>query len=84
VYAIYGVCNYFGRFPGPALTAGVEEFIMDLCPGVPFLRGEHKFMAEGRPMEITNLITPVASEYPSATTGGASRVDGGVANSIIP
>jgi hypothetical protein len=37
-----------------------------------------------RPMEIANLITPVASEYPSATTGGASRVDGGVANSIIP
>ncbi|HEV7975622.1 SDR family oxidoreductase [Amycolatopsis sp.] len=80
--------------PGPTLTAGVEEFIKGLYPGVPFSEAEHKFMAEGRPTsllgrlirpaEIANLVTYVASEHSSATTGGALRVDGGVANSIIP
>jgi NAD(P)-dependent dehydrogenase (short-subunit alcohol dehydrogenase family) len=36
-----------------------------------------------RPAEIANLITHVASEFSSATTGGALRVDGGVATSIV-
>ena len=34
--------------------------------------------------EVANLITYVASDEAAATTGGALRVGGGVASSIIP
>jgi len=81
--------------PGPTLTPGVETLIADrVGADVPFEEAERRFMAEERPTsllgrlirpaEIANLITYVASEHSSATTGGALRVDGGVATSIIP
>ncbi|WP_329065026.1 SDR family NAD(P)-dependent oxidoreductase [Amycolatopsis sp. NBC_01480] len=80
--------------PGPTLTEGVQEFVTSLYPGVEFAEAERKFMAQDRPTsllgrlirpaEVANLITYVASELASATTGGALRVDGGVATSIIP
>jgi NAD(P)-dependent dehydrogenase (short-subunit alcohol dehydrogenase family) len=81
--------------PGPTLTPGVQDFIAGLYDeDVPFEEAERRFMAEGRPtsllkrlirpVEIANLITYVASEFSSATTGGALRVDGGVATAIIP
>jgi NAD(P)-dependent dehydrogenase (short-subunit alcohol dehydrogenase family) len=37
-----------------------------------------------RPEEIANMITYVASELSSSTTGAALRADGGVAPTIIP
>ncbi|MFB9909371.1 SDR family NAD(P)-dependent oxidoreductase [Allokutzneria oryzae] len=81
--------------PGPTLTPGVEEFIRSLNGAdVPFEEAERQFMAKDRPtsllgrlirpQEVANLITYVASDLASATTGGALRVDGGVANSLIP
>ncbi|WP_086828091.1 SDR family NAD(P)-dependent oxidoreductase [Allokutzneria sp. NRRL B-24872] len=81
--------------PGPTLTPGVEEFIRDLNGSdVPFEEAEREFMAKDRPtsllrrlirpQEVANMITYVASDLASATTGGALRVDGGVATSILP
>jgi NAD(P)-dependent dehydrogenase (short-subunit alcohol dehydrogenase family) len=81
--------------PGPTLTPGVEEFVRDRIGGdVPFEEAERRFMAEERPtsllgrlirpQEIANLITYVASELASSTTGAALRGDGGVAPTIIP
>ncbi|SDN50782.1 SDR family NAD(P)-dependent oxidoreductase [Allokutzneria albata] len=81
--------------PGPTLTPGVEEFIRSLNGAdVPFEEAERQFMAKDRPTsllrrlirprEVANMITYVASDLASATTGGALRVDGGVATAIIP
>jgi NAD(P)-dependent dehydrogenase (short-subunit alcohol dehydrogenase family) len=81
--------------PGPTLTPGVEEFVRDrVGADVPFEEAERRFMATERPTsllgrlirpaEIANLITYVASEHSSSTTGAALRADGGVAPTIIP
>jgi NAD(P)-dependent dehydrogenase (short-subunit alcohol dehydrogenase family) len=81
--------------PGPTLTPGVEEFVRDRIGGdIPFAEAERRFIAQERPTsllgrlirpaEIANLITYVASELASATTGAALRADGGVAPTIIP
>jgi NAD(P)-dependent dehydrogenase (short-subunit alcohol dehydrogenase family) len=81
--------------PGPTLTPGVEEFVRDrIGDGIPFEEAERRFVAEERPTsllgrlirpaEIANLITYVASDLASATTGAALRADGGVAPTIIP
>jgi NAD(P)-dependent dehydrogenase (short-subunit alcohol dehydrogenase family) len=81
--------------PGPTLTPGVEEFVRDrIGADVPFAAAERRFMAAERPTsllgrlirpaEIANLITYVASDLASATTGAALRADGGVAPTIIP
>jgi NAD(P)-dependent dehydrogenase (short-subunit alcohol dehydrogenase family) len=81
--------------PGPTLTPGVEEFVRDrIGPDVPFDEAERRFMAEERPTsllgrlirpaEIANMITYVASELSSSTTGAALRADGGLAPTIIP
>jgi NAD(P)-dependent dehydrogenase (short-subunit alcohol dehydrogenase family) len=81
--------------PGPTLTPGVEEFVRDrVGADVPFEEAERRFIAEERPTsllgrlirpeEIANMITYVASELSSATTGAALRADGGVAPTIIP
>jgi NAD(P)-dependent dehydrogenase (short-subunit alcohol dehydrogenase family) len=79
--------------PGPTLTPGVETFVRDRVGGdLPFDEAERRFIAEERPTsllgrlirpaEIANLITYVASEASSATTGAALRADGGVAPTI--
>jgi NAD(P)-dependent dehydrogenase (short-subunit alcohol dehydrogenase family) len=81
--------------PGPTLTPGVEEFVRDRVGGdLPFDEAERRFIAEERPTsllgrlirpeEIANMITYVASELSSSTTGAALRADGGVAPTIIP
>ncbi|MCP2163524.1 SDR family NAD(P)-dependent oxidoreductase [Goodfellowiella coeruleoviolacea] len=81
--------------PGPTLTPGVEEFIASrVGAGISFEEAERRFIQEERPTsllgrlirphEVANFITYLASEHSSATTGGALRVDGGVATSIIP
>jgi len=81
--------------PGPTLTPGVEEFVRDrVGADIPFEEAERRFIAEERPTsllgrlirpaEIANLITYVASELSSSTTGAALRADGGVAPTIIP
>jgi NAD(P)-dependent dehydrogenase (short-subunit alcohol dehydrogenase family) len=81
--------------PGPTLTPGVAEFVRDrVGADLPFEEAERRFMAHERPTsllgrlirprEIANLITYVASDLASATTGAALRADGGVAPTIIP
>lgn len=80
--------------PGPTLTEGVREFVRSRYPDLDFAEAERRFMANDRPTsllgrlirpeEVANLITHVASDQAAATTGGALRVDGGVANSIVP
>ena len=81
--------------PGSTLTPGVEEFVRDrVGPDVPFEEAERRFMAQERPTsllgrlirpeEIANMITYVASELSSSTTGAALRADGGLAPTIIP
>ncbi|MGW4484873.1 SDR family NAD(P)-dependent oxidoreductase [Amycolatopsis sp. NPDC004368] len=80
--------------PGPTLTEGVREFVRALYPDLDFAEAERRFMAQDRPTsllgrlirpeEVANLITYVASDQAAATTGGALRVDGGVASAIIP
>ena len=81
--------------PGPTLTPGVEEFVRDrVGADVPFEEAERRFMAQERPTsllgrlirprEIANMITYVASDLASSTTGAALRADGGVAPTIIP
>jgi NAD(P)-dependent dehydrogenase (short-subunit alcohol dehydrogenase family) len=81
--------------PGPTLTPGVEEFVRDrVGEGIPFEEAERRFIEQERPTsllgrlirpeEIANMITYVASELSSSTTGAALRADGGVAPTIIP
>lgn len=80
--------------PGPTRTPGVDEFIRARGgDGLPTGEAEVEFMARRRPTsllgrlirpdEIANLITFVASELSSATTGAALRADGGVTPTII-
>jgi NAD(P)-dependent dehydrogenase (short-subunit alcohol dehydrogenase family) len=79
--------------PGSTLTPGVEDFVRDrIGDDVPFEEAERRFIAEERPTsllgrlirpeEIANMITYVASELSSATTGAALRADGGIAPTI--
>ncbi|SES37956.1 SDR family NAD(P)-dependent oxidoreductase [Lentzea albida] len=76
--------------PGPTLTPGVEEFIRDRVGEggeAEFVRTERPTLLLGRlirPHEVANLITYVASDLSSATTGAALRVDGGTAPTLIP
>jgi NAD(P)-dependent dehydrogenase (short-subunit alcohol dehydrogenase family) len=81
--------------PGPTISDGVREMWARLYPGLDLAEQERRFVAEGRaagsllgrlirPDEVANLITYVASEQASATTGGALSVDGGLIPTIIP
>lgn len=80
--------------PGPTLTDGVREFVRSLYPDLDFAEAERRFIAQDRPTSllgrlirpegVANLITYVASDQAAATSGGALRVDGGVASAIIP
>ncbi|GHH53613.1 SDR family NAD(P)-dependent oxidoreductase [Lentzea cavernae] len=76
--------------PGPTLTPGVEEFIRERVGEggeAEFVRTERPTLLLGRlirPHEVANLITYVASDLSSATTGAALRVDGGTAPTLIP
>jgi NAD(P)-dependent dehydrogenase (short-subunit alcohol dehydrogenase family) len=75
---------------GPTLTAGLEQLITDQFGD----GGEEEFLAAERspsllgrlirPYEVANLITYLASNLASATTGAAVRVDGGITPTIIP
>jgi NAD(P)-dependent dehydrogenase (short-subunit alcohol dehydrogenase family) len=80
---------------GPTHTEGVEDFVRSLVgDDLSWADAEAKFIAEHRPTsiiqrlidpsEIANMVTYLASEQASATTGGALRVDGGQADHILP
>lgn len=80
--------------PGPTSSEGVGQFVRDLAvaQGKDVTQVEREFFEKARPSsvlqrfttpeEVASLITYVASERASGTTGAALRVDGGVLRSI--
>lgn len=79
---------------GPTHTEGVEDFVHSLVGQKPWKEAEAEFMRDHRPnsiiqrliepVEIANLVVYLSSDLASATTGGAIRVDGGIADHILP
>ncbi|TKA12131.1 SDR family NAD(P)-dependent oxidoreductase [Actinacidiphila oryziradicis] len=80
---------------GPTHTQGVEDFVYQLVDrSLPWDEAQRAFMREHRPQsllqrliepeEIANMVVYLSSPLASATTGGATRVDGGYVDSIIP
>ncbi|TQS42673.1 SDR family NAD(P)-dependent oxidoreductase [Cryptosporangium phraense] len=80
---------------GPTHTGGVEDFVAELVgDDLPWDEAQARFMREHRPQsllerliepeEIAHMVTYLASDLASATTGGAVRVDGGYVDSILP
>ncbi|KRB38925.1 SDR family NAD(P)-dependent oxidoreductase [Microbacterium sp. Root180] len=80
---------------GPTMSDGVLAMWDDLYPGLTREDQEARFIAEGRaagsllgrvirPHEIANLVTYLASDYSSATTGRAVGVDGGLIPTVFP
>ncbi|MFF4901769.1 SDR family NAD(P)-dependent oxidoreductase [Streptomyces sp. NPDC001068] len=81
--------------PGPTLTEGVQSMLSRLYPELPDDERERRYVSTGRasasllkrlirPEEIANIVTYVASEQASATTGAALSVDGGMVPTIFP
>ncbi|GAA2047824.1 SDR family NAD(P)-dependent oxidoreductase [Williamsia deligens] len=80
---------------GPTHTGGVEDFVYQLVDkDLPWDEAQREFMRLHRPQsllqrliepdEIANMVVYLSSEFASATTGGAVRVDGGYVDSILP
>lgn len=80
---------------GPTHTGGVEEFVGELVgTDLPWDEAQRAFMREHRPQslverllepeEVAHMVTYLASDLASATTGGALRADGGYVDSILP
>lgn len=80
---------------GPTHTPGVETFVGELVgTDKPWDEAQRQFVREHRPtsliqrliepVEIANLVVYLSSDQASATTGGALRVDGGLADTILP
>lgn len=80
---------------GPTHTGGVEDFVYQLVDrALPWDDAQREFMRRHRPQsliqrliepdEIANLVVYLSSDFASATTGGAVRVDGGYVDSILP
>jgi NAD(P)-dependent dehydrogenase (short-subunit alcohol dehydrogenase family) len=80
---------------GPTHTGGVEDFVAEMVGSdLPWDQAQRQFMREHRPQsllerliepaEIANMVTYLASDLASATTGGALRVDGGYVDAILP
>ncbi|MFB6889060.1 SDR family NAD(P)-dependent oxidoreductase [Kitasatospora sp. NPDC056327] len=81
--------------PGPTMSDGVLAMFEELYPGLDPAEQERRYVAEGRaatsligrlirPHEVAAMITYVASEQASATTGRALGVDGGLVPTILP
>jgi NAD(P)-dependent dehydrogenase (short-subunit alcohol dehydrogenase family) len=80
---------------GPTHTGGVEDFVYSLVDrDLPWEQAQRVFMAEHRPQsllrrliepeEIAHMAVYLGSDFATATTGGAVRVDGGYVDSILP
>ncbi|MEV1007124.1 SDR family oxidoreductase [Streptomyces sp. NPDC049881] len=80
---------------GPTHTGGVEDFVYQLVDrDLPWEEAQHEFMLRHRPQsliqrliepeEIAHMVVYLASDFASATTGGALRVDGGYVDAILP
>lgn len=80
---------------GPTMSDGVLAMWDDLYPGLTRADQEARFIADGRvagsllgrvirPEEIAHLVTYLASDFSTATTGRALGVDGGLVPTILP
>jgi NAD(P)-dependent dehydrogenase (short-subunit alcohol dehydrogenase family) len=80
---------------GPTHTEGVEDFVRTLVGDeLPWEQAQVGFIKRYRPTsliqrliepeEIANMVVYLSSDYASATTGGALRVDGGFVDHILP
>ncbi|MEU0247489.1 SDR family oxidoreductase [Streptomyces sp. NPDC006235] len=82
--------------PGPACTEGIERYVAQRAreSDSSFAEAERAVVAQVRPTslvrrlirpeEVADLIVYLASDRSSATTGGALRVDGGIAPGLVP
>jgi len=80
---------------GPTMSEGVLAMWDDIYPGLSREEQEARFVEEGRaagsllgrvirPVEVANMVTYLASDQASATTGRALGVDGGLVPTIVP
>jgi NAD(P)-dependent dehydrogenase (short-subunit alcohol dehydrogenase family) len=80
---------------GPTMSDGVLAMWDHIYPGLDRGEQEKRFIAEGRaagsllgrvirPDEIAHLVTYLASDFASATTGRALGADGGLVPTILP
>ncbi|MFE7113518.1 SDR family NAD(P)-dependent oxidoreductase [Streptomyces sp. NPDC057575] len=81
--------------PGPTMSDGVLAMFDELYPSLDPDEQERRYLAENRaagsllkrlirPHEVAAMVTYVASEQASATTGRALGVDGGLIPTILP
>lgn len=81
--------------PGPTMSDGVLAMFDELYPGLDPGEQERHYFAENRasasllkrlirPHEVASMITYVAPEQASATTGRALGADGGLVPTIVP
>lgn len=79
--------------PGSTRTEGVQEFVQNLFPDLPYEQAEAAFMADNRstsllarlidPDEIAAVVAFVASARASAINGSALRADGGIVRTVF-
>jgi len=79
--------------PGSTRTEGVQEFVQNLFPELPYEQAEARFMADNRstsllarlidPAEIADVVAFVCSARSSAINGSALRADGGIVRTVF-
>lgn len=79
--------------PGSTRTVGVEHFVQDLFPELPYAEAEKRFMSENRstsliarlilPSEVAALVTFVAGNATGAINGSVLRTDGGIVRTVF-
>lgn len=79
--------------PGSTRTEGVQEFVQNLFPELPYEQAEAAFMAQNRstsllarlidPDEIADVVAFVASARSGAINGAALRADGGIVRTVF-
>lgn len=79
--------------PGSTRTPGVEDFVQDLFPDLPYEEAEKRFVTENRstsligrlilPREIAALVTFVAGGATGAINGSVLRSDGGIVRTVF-
>lgn len=79
--------------PGSTRTEGVQEFVQNLFPELPYEQAEARFMAQNRstsllarlidPNEIADVVTFVCSARSGAINGSSLRADGGIVRTVF-
>jgi 3-oxoacyl-[acyl-carrier protein] reductase len=79
--------------PGSTRTEGVQEFVQNLFPDLPYEQAEARFMADNRstsllarlidPDEIADVVTFVCSARSGAINGSSLRADGGIVRTVF-